>query len=65
MRSETQASWTTVKPNATSHGMRSFGGLIDLGSEIRSRGSGIGKVAAEDWLDEVAEDNLGAADNMI
>ena len=54
-----------MKPNATSHGMRSFGGLIDLGSEIRSRGSGIGKVAAEDWLDEVAEDNLGAADNMI
>lgn len=59
--SRRQAFRETVKPDATSHGMSFFGGLIDLGSEVGGGRSGIGEVTAEDGLDEVAEDNLGTA----
>lgn len=35
--------------------------LVHFRPEIGGRGAGVGKVAAEDGLDERAEDDLGAA----
>jgi len=39
--------------------------LIGLGSEIGRSRTALGEVAGEDWLDEGAEDDLGAADDNV
>ncbi len=72
LSSQTLSGWLVGNGAGLWHGSRCShlqslvqAGLVELGAEVGGSGAGLGEVLCEDWLEEGAEDELGAAGELL